>query len=249
MTFDWHKRFVQQSLWTRPLREYLCRDLTITQSSLVLEVGSGTGVIASDFYNDFPSKLFGIDMDLFRCVMATRLFKNIAFQNGDAYQLPYASNTFDLVFCHYFLLWITSPVTVLQEILRVLKPGGRFLAFAEPDYAARIDAPTQLESLGFLQTSSLIDQGANPRIGRNLPALVAAAGFCQSQYGISSYEQTGGDLPEWWESEWQVIAEDLESFVDNEELASIKRIDHANWLSGTRVLWIPTFYLSCIKPQ
>jgi len=248
MTFDWHKRFVQQSLWTRPLREYLCRDLTISPSSLVLEVGSGTGVIALDFYGDNVCRLFGIDIDLLWCVMATRFSQNIAFHNGDAYHLPYASNTFDLVFCHYFLLWITSPDAVLQEMLRVLKPGGRFLAFAEPDYAARIDAPAQLERLGILQTNSLINQGVNPRIGRNLPALVTSAGFCQCQYGISSYEQVGGDLPEWWESEWEVIAEDLKSFVDPEKLALMKKIDHDNWLSGTRVLWIPTFYLSCIKP-
>jgi ubiquinone/menaquinone biosynthesis C-methylase UbiE len=180
--------------------------------------------------------------------MATRFSKNIVFHNGDAYQLPYASNIFDFVFCHYFLLWITSPDAVLQEILRVLKPGGRFLAFAEPDYAARIDAPAQLESLGILQTNSLINQGVNPRTGRNLPALVTSAGFCQCQYGISSYEQVSGDLPEWWESEWEVIAEDLKSFVDPEKLALMKIIDHDNWLSGIRVLWIPTFYLSCIKP-
>lgn len=248
MDIDWHARFTEQSRWTKSLRDYLLRDYQISPDAFCLEIGSGTGVIASDFYASRPCKVIGIDLDLIRCDIATRNYSNISIVNGDAYQLPFPTEVFDCVFCHYFLLWIKNAEDIMREVYRVLKPGGHFFAFAEPDYYARIDHPPVLQSLGKLQTGSLIDQGVNPTAGRELPSLAVSHGFDLCKFGITGYEQTAGVLPDWWASEWEVLHQDLDQYISKQKLMDLKRLDRESWLNGSRILWIPTFHLSCIKP-
>ncbi len=55
--------------------------------------------------------------------LATKLVDAVAV--GE--QLPFAAACFDLVICTQVLCYCTNPFGVVQEILRVLKPGGRLL--------------------------------------------------------------------------------------------------------------------------
>jgi SAM-dependent methyltransferase len=57
--------------------------------------------------------------------MARRLVPEAEFQEGDATQLQFPDNTFDAIVCGYGILHVPDPETVMQEILRVLRPGGR----------------------------------------------------------------------------------------------------------------------------
>lgn len=71
--------------------------------------------------------------------VATGLDKSTNFQQGDASNIPLPSHTFDVVMClgnsfGYFHS-VSDDVRVLQEISRVLKPGGRLvLDLADGDY-------------------------------------------------------------------------------------------------------------------
>lgn len=60
---------------------------------------------------------------------------------ADAEQLPYDDGEFDLVIGHAVLHHIPDVEVALREVLRVLKPGGRFVFAGEPtrhgDYVAR----------------------------------------------------------------------------------------------------------------
>jgi ubiquinone/menaquinone biosynthesis C-methylase UbiE len=248
MNIKWHDRFTEQARWTKSLRAYLLNKLSINQDSIILEVGSGTGAIISEMVHGQSSSIHGIDIDFTHSSFAIRNVPESRISNADVYDLPYAANTFNLIYCHYFLLWLKYPHKALAEIRRTLKPGGVFLAFAEPDYLSRADYPAELIKLGELQTSSLIKQGVNPMIGRQLPSLVAELGFENVLHGASGFERRAGELPDWWESEWNVLESDINNEINSEELKKYKDLDYKNWLNGHRVLMVPTFYLSCIKP-
>ena len=248
MNLDWHARFTEQARWTKPLRDYLLKDHFFSTNAYCLEVGSGTGVISAEFIASHSCKMVGVDLDFERCTISTRNYQNLLEVNGDAYRLPFAINTFDCIFCHYFLLWIKNPKSVMEEIFRVLKPGGKFFAFAEPDYHARIDHPLPLQELGKLQTDSLVKQGVNALTGRELPSLAVSSGFDNCQIGVSGYEQKIGVLPDWWSSEWEVLHDDLTPYLSQDAILNFQNMDRDCWLNGTRILWVPTFYLSCNKP-
>jgi ubiquinone/menaquinone biosynthesis C-methylase UbiE len=49
----------------------------------------------------------------------------IEWREGDASAIPFASETFDIVFCNFGLMFFPERVTVLKEMRRVLKKDGR----------------------------------------------------------------------------------------------------------------------------
>lgn len=153
MPFDWHTRFQQQAVWTRPLREHLLGQLALREKARILEVGCGTGAVLAELasYGD----LHGLDIDQSHLEAAQKNLALAVLTRGDAHHLPYAGGSFDLVACHFLLLWLDDPVAALGEMRRVARPGGRVIAFAEPDYGGRIDHPPELEIIGVMQRESL----------------------------------------------------------------------------------------------
>jgi Methylase involved in ubiquinone/menaquinone biosynthesis len=246
---DWHARFVEQSRWTAALRAFLFSQCDIDQAARVLEVGCGTGAILHDIGAAHPSR-FGIDLEYDRTKFAHAYDGRSAYACADGFTLPFASGSFDLTFCHYYLLW--QPGQTLQainEMKRVTRPGGKVLALAEPAYSNRIDYPAELIQLGKLQTASLVRQGIDAEIGLRLPGLFSQAGLAQIQYGQSGFQNAVGCLPGWFESEWQTLQNDLDGSISADELAKLRELDRNAWMEGTRVLQIPTFYAFGSVPE
>ena len=66
------------------------------------------------------------------------------FGAGMRSNFPMQTELFDIVYCHFLLLWVSDPLQALLEMKRVAKEGVHILAFAEPDYTGRIDKPRDL---------------------------------------------------------------------------------------------------------
>jgi len=99
----------------------------------VLWVGSGDMKGVSK--NLFPAGNEVIALDLRRPAAselnaatkyATEHGYRLRFQQGDATNLKFADETFDVVVCSMFLCQDFNPEVVVSELRRVLKPGGRF---------------------------------------------------------------------------------------------------------------------------
>ena len=235
---DWHARFLQQAAWTRRMREYLFDRSGIARVRRVLEVGSGTGAILGEL-GPGAFTIDGIDHDPLRLFEAQRHVGRARFVCGDALALPYAARTFDVVFCHYLLLWVGDPLRALREMARVTRPGGYVLALAEPDYVHRIDQPPALAALGRWQTESLLRQGADPGIGSRLAGLFREAGLTIIECG--PYQPPPAD-PGDDEMEWAVLEHDLAGLVPQPELDRLKSVDHQARSRGERLLHIPTYF-------
>ena len=63
---------------------------------------------------------------------AARLGFSVEGRVADAEQIPYDDDTFDLVVGHAVLHHIPDVELAMREVLRVLKPGGRFVFAGEP---------------------------------------------------------------------------------------------------------------------
>ena len=98
------------------------------QGGTTLDLATGTGDIAALMEATHPgTKVLGADFSFNMLKEAQRRFNghDISWQACDANTLPYASNTFDAVTFGYLLRNVDDSVTVLKEVHRVLKPGGR----------------------------------------------------------------------------------------------------------------------------
>lgn len=113
-------------LFFRRFRRALLHDL----SGRILEVGMGTGKNLP-FYDPRRVQLTGVDLSPGLLGRARRAAKRLHFavdlRSMDAEHLAFPDQTFDIVVCTFFLCSVPSPVPVLEEMARVVKPDGRIL--------------------------------------------------------------------------------------------------------------------------
>jgi SAM-dependent methyltransferase len=92
----------------------------------VLEIGCGTGCDLLQFAKH-GALAVGIDVTPTHLELATlRVGQMASVVPADATALPFPDESFDYVYSHGVLHHIDRPRDVVKEILRVLRPGGRF---------------------------------------------------------------------------------------------------------------------------
>ena len=103
-------------------------------SGKVLDVGTGTGLLAIEFAKRVPGvEVTGLDLsDVVLELARDNVRKSegplrVSFEKGDAEDMPFEDDTFDLVISSNTLHLIENPIRVFNEIQRVLKPQGAFL--------------------------------------------------------------------------------------------------------------------------
>jgi SAM-dependent methyltransferase len=236
---DWHRRYLQQAKWTRDLRTYLFKKANLNHTSRILEVGCGTGAILSELPNHIA--LHGLDIDPVALAQCRINAPSSSLVHGDALQLPYSNELFDIVYCHFLLLWVRDPLQALLEMKRVAKVGAHIIAFAEPDYTARIDEPRERIPLGTWQTESLKRQGADPSLGVRLADLFFRAGIPINETGTIQSVENDLSIEE-WDIEWAVLESDLAGSIPDDDIQRIKRLDQQAWEQGKRKLYVPTYF-------
>lgn len=118
--------------------------LEISPGDWVLDVGCGPGNFTRDFARaagDGP--VVGVDASASMLAAAVREGGpgNLAYVRGDACALPFPDDSFDAVCCFAALYLIEDPMTAIDEIVRVLAPGGRVALLAS---CSRGPLPTRL---------------------------------------------------------------------------------------------------------
>ncbi len=108
-------------------------DINLYQNQSVLEVGCGVGAQTEILLRRFPKiELTSIDFSEHQLSSAKHylaksphLEARWSTQSMDATDMQFKGGTFDTVFICFMLEHTKKPVKVLQEALRVLKPGGK----------------------------------------------------------------------------------------------------------------------------
>lgn len=106
-------------------REYLAADLP----GETLDLGCGTGAMFP-YVADQAVDLHAIDPDPHMRrqarARAEKLDCSIAITDARAESLPYDDNSFDVVVASFVFCTIPDPEAALEEVARVLRPGGDF---------------------------------------------------------------------------------------------------------------------------
>jgi ubiquinone/menaquinone biosynthesis C-methylase UbiE/broad specificity phosphatase PhoE len=104
----------------------------------ILDVGSGGGMLALLLADDGAREVVGVDVspvmleaaEYQRLSRATPTAAQVSFRLAPAQALPFSDEWFDAAVCRLVLHHTSKPERTLQELVRVLKPGG-VLLFAD----------------------------------------------------------------------------------------------------------------------
>ena len=129
--------------WNLDFLELMGKRLSLDGVQDVLDVGSGVGHWGQLLANVIPTsaRVQGVDRDpLWVEKAAARaaaqgLADRFTYRVALAEKLPFANATFDLVTCQTVLIHTPDPGAVVDEMVRVARPGGLVLA-AEPNNVA-----------------------------------------------------------------------------------------------------------------
>ena len=158
----------------------------------VLDFGCGLGTISVGLAEAIaPGVLHGIDMEesqisLARAMAQAKGRDNAVYHIGDVTALPFEDEFFDVAHCHNVLMHVPDTRAVLNEVIRVLKPGGIVgcremicgSSFISPDFGILGETWRLFEDL--LEA----DEG-HPQMGKELKKHLIDAGFANIRTSAS----------------------------------------------------------------
>lgn len=123
----------------------LIDSLGITKESKVIDIACGKGSSAIYLAENYGCDVTGIDIsaDLVQEAQDTARKKNLGgkvrFQVGNAMELPFPDNSFDVALSQAMLVLVEDKVKTIKEANRVVKEGGR-AGWLELSWKEEIDA-------------------------------------------------------------------------------------------------------------
>lgn len=166
--------------WNKAFLDMTAKRLDLGRHSNMLDVGCGNGHWTRTLapYLKHGTSITAVDSDprwytenpeLAHFLKSTG--KEFHLLEGDAQELPFQDNSFDLVTCQTVLIHVPYPAKAIREMKRVLKPGGTLLC-VEPNNIVQSLIKTSLtkndsieETLDHIKYRLIIEKGKR-KMGR-----------------------------------------------------------------------------------
>ena len=117
-----------QQLTYRPVQDAVVEALGAVAPACVLDVGCGTGLLATRLAHDLPrARVVGCDFSYGMLVHARRHGAPVGWVQADAQRLPLRDGVADAIVSTEAFHWFPDKARALAEFRRVLRPGGRLL--------------------------------------------------------------------------------------------------------------------------
>lgn len=124
----------------------------LPEGGSVLEVAPGPGYFCIEMAKLGPYRVTGVDLSQSMVKIAQekaqKALVNVGFQQGNSSNLPFPRDSFDFLVCRAAFKNFAQPVRALQEMHRVLKPGGRGLIIDLRRDASPADVSRAVDEMG-----------------------------------------------------------------------------------------------------
>ncbi|HET9494800.1 MAG TPA: class I SAM-dependent methyltransferase [Chloroflexia bacterium] len=201
----------------------ICLDVATASGNLAIALAKRVGP---------EGKVLAIDLAEGMLDFATRKarahkVRNVEFIRMDAQHLEFEDNTFDVVVCGLAVFYFPDIEGALQEMRRVLKPGGKFgVSSADPENAfSPLSEPYMAglrkasDKLG-LNPPAYSDVAALTRRKDTLAGLIKQAGFERVEVNEENVPVRFNSFEDWWAygrgSTWGEIL--LEQMIEDQRV-------------------------------
>lgn len=144
------------------LAQRIARELP--QGSAVLEVAPGPGYFCTELARRGSYRITGLDLSHTFVKMATKRAAeaglDIDFMQGSASNLPFPKSSFDFLLCRAAFKNFGEPVAALEEMHRVLKPGGRALIIDLKGGASPAELSQAVDAMGLSTVNRFLTRHA-----------------------------------------------------------------------------------------
>ncbi|MGA7703367.1 MAG: class I SAM-dependent methyltransferase [Solirubrobacteraceae bacterium] len=166
----------------------------------VLDVATGTGLVAQSLVRRYGCRVIGIDQSpqmlaaaRSRVAVDKLLVERVSLVQGEAEHLPFGDGEFDHLTFTYLLRYVDDPPATMSELARVVKPGGRlasleFAVPANPVWRAswKLYTHVGLPALGRLVSREWSHTGSF--LARSIPSFYER---CPIERVVAMWEQAG----------------------------------------------------------
>lgn len=150
----------------------LLEDGQVQSGSAILEVGCGTGNYTSALQEICGCPAWGIDPSPEMLTRALARETGVTFGDGRAEALPFADESFDLVYSVDVIHHVADRAAAFAEAARVLRPGGQVCTVTDSEEIIRNRAPLAR----YFPETVQVELRRYPAIA-DLRALMLSAGF------------------------------------------------------------------------
>ena len=213
----------------------------------ILDVGCGPGAVSAALATTVgpTGSVLGIDLQESQLERARRYvsdhgLQNVTFEVGDAIDLAFDDESFDLVYAKLLVMHLPDPLVGLREMMRVLRLGGTLFLY-ELDAASAVYWPenTPAHRGWELTMEAMRRRGSDPEAGRKVYSYLRQLGFDNVRV-IPQMAAGTATQPRFLDGAKQQVAGLIESLreaivsgglASREELAQIERdldIDQAD---------------------
>jgi len=168
------------------LNEKSLNELHLKEGEKILDVGSGLGQLSRAMAKAVKTKALGIERSEEQIAEALSQARKageenlVEFRQGDATNLPLRNeewNSFDVVHTRFLLEHVPEPLTIVKQMVKAAKPGGRIILSDDDHDVLRLyPEPPGLTVLWNLYQRTYDRLGNDPIIGRRLVQLLHQAG-------------------------------------------------------------------------
>ncbi len=175
------------------------REIVSFEGKLVLDLGAGTGQYAFGFVNE-AFKILGMEadedlLDFDRQVIAEKGFTNIIPFYGVANDLPINDDMIDIALAVTVAPWDQDPIIrmglrqrMVEETMRVLKPGGVFIVVTVPEgaYGGEL-APIIFDDINMLPNNSDWDVQLIEDFGFEYKEVASVSDYGSVENAVATY--------------------------------------------------------------
>ena len=194
----------------------------------VLSVGCGPGVFLREIAEAYPEiEVVGVDLSGERIADAQRRLRglpNARAYAGNALDLPFDSNSFDLVFSRFLLEYLPDRARAIREMKRVARVDGRvMLQDLDGQLVWHYPEDQHLQRTTERIVSALAQTGFDPFVGRKLFSLCLDAGLADVGVQVDPYHLYAGVIDDaqfaQWQTKLEIAMPQIAKILGNEQAA------------------------------